>query len=373
MRKKSLWLALLAILVGAVSFGQSVLDVVLDRTIRSSLLSLSNRFQERLLRDENLHIWFCGTGSPQAEPGRAQSCTAILAEDTFLIFDTGPGSGLRADLDNLPLANLSAVFFTHLHSDHIADLPTFANHSWRYGRNQPLPVYGPSGTAKVVDGFNQALAPDVAVRSTNEVKGASSAEPIGHDVVVTGDDSRVLVYQSKTGLKVYAFLVHHEPVEPAFGYRIEHRGRSVVISGDTRKTNNIAIHGNNADILIHEAYNKDLVNRVLALEKEVPDTPDSRRLFEIARHTQAYHTSPLEAAELAAKGNVRSLILTHIIPPLSDGLKRRVLEPFFLKGIDAVYQGQVRIAEDSMHISLPLLSREKLAQASRKEEKAASK
>lgn len=357
MKRKVLWSALLAIVIIAAIFGRNVLDLVLDRTIRSSLLSLSSRFQDELLRDGNLHVWFCGTGSPQAEQGRVQSCTAILADDTFLIFDTGPGSGLRADIDNLPLAKLNAVFFTHLHSDHIADLPTFANHSWRYGRQWTLNVFGPSGTAKVVEGFNQALAPDVAVRSTNEVKGSTSAVPIGHDIAVAGDDKRVLVYESKTGVRVYAFLVHHEPVEPAFGYRIEHRGRAVVISGDTRKTDNIAIHGKDADILIHEAYNKDLVNRVLAMEREVPDTPDSRRLFEIARHTQAYHTSPLEAAELAAKGNVRSLILTHIIPPLGSGMKRRVLESYFLKGIDSIYRGEVRIAEDGMHVSLPLLQR----------------
>lgn len=357
MRMKALWLALLTIVIVVTTFGEIVIDFVLDRTIRSSLLSLSTRFQDRLLRDGNLHVWFCGTGSPQAEAGRVQSCTAILVDDTFLVFDTGPGSGLRADIDNLPLANLNAVFFTHLHSDHIADLPTFANHSWRYGRQWALDVFGPSGTAKVVEGFNQALAPDVAVRSTNEVKGSISAVPIGHDVVVAGDDKRVLVYESKTGVKVYAFLVHHEPVEPAFGYRIEHRGRAVVISGDTRKTDNIAVHGKDADILIHEAYNKALVNRVLAMEREVPDTPDSRRLFEIARHTQTYHTSPLEAADLAAKGNVRSLILTHIIPPLGSGIKRRVLESYFLKGVTNVYGGQVRIAEDSMHVSLPLLER----------------
>lgn len=357
MKMKALWLALLTIVVVVTTYGQDVLDAVLDRTIRSSLLSLTTRFQDRLLDDGELHVWFCGTGSPQVERGRAQSCAAILADDTFLVFDTGPGSGLRADLDSLPLAKLNAVFFTHLHSDHIIDLPTFANHSWRYGRQQPLDVYGPAGTARVVDGFNQALAPDVAIRSTNEVKNSTSALPVGHDVTVAGDDKRVLVYESKTGLKVYAFLVHHEPVEPAFGYRVEHRGRVVVISGDTRKTDNIARHGKNADILIHEAYNKNLVNRVLALQQEVPDTPDSRRLFEIARLTQTYHTSPLEAAELAAKANARSLILTHIIPPLGEGMKRRVLESYFLKGVAGVYDGQVRIAEDSMHISLPLLER----------------
>ncbi len=342
-------------LVPAIAAGwQPVADGLLNHTIRSSLLTLATRFQDQLLADGKLHVWFCGTGSPQAEHGRAQSCLAVLADDTFLVFDTGPGSGIRADLDNLPLSRLDAVFFTHLHSDHINDLPTFANHSWRYGRSRPLDVFGPAGTTAVVEGFNQAMAPDVAIRSRNEVKDASGAASVGHDIVVPGDGKRELVYESSTGVKVYAFLVHHEPAEPAFGYRVEHRGRVVVISGDTRKTEQIAQFGKDADLLVHEAYNKDLVNRVLGMEHEVPEAPGSRRAFEIARLTQAYHTSPIEAAELAAKARARILVLTHVIPPMGQGLKRWVLESFFLKGVSDAYRGDVLLAEDGMHLALPL-------------------
>src|SRR6516225_2577683 len=275
-------------------------DMILQQVIKSSLLTITTRFQTNLLSDGALHVWFCGTGSPQVERDRAQSCTAILAGGSFLVFDTGAGSGLKADLGNLPLANLEAVFFTHLHSDHITDLPVFMNHSWRYGRQQPLNVFGPTGTAAVVEGFNQAIGPDVGYRSQNEVSQASpaaEAQPtatsglvaaqaaglsprtyanaafaVGHDASVEGTD-RVLVYESKSGVRVFAFLVEHEPVEPAFGYRVEYKGRVVVISGDTRKTETVARHAQGADLLIHEAYNKDIVNRILNARSEVPDTP----------------------------------------------------------------------------------------------------
>jgi ribonuclease Z len=199
-------------------------DRILQHVMKSSLLTIATRFQTGLLSDGALHVWFCGTGSPQAERDRAQSCTAILAGGSFLVFDTDAGSGLKADLGNLPLANLEAVFSTHLHSDHITDLPVFMNHSWRYGRQQLLNVIGPAGTAEVVAGFNQALGPDIAFCSQNEVAQSAPIEvgqsqavmipnsapssdgrslrtygnlafAVGHDVGVEGAE-RTLVYES---------------------------------------------------------------------------------------------------------------------------------------------------------------------------------
>lgn len=357
-------------------------DRILQHVMKSSLLTIATRFQTGLLNDGALHVWFCGTGSPQVERDRAQSCTAILAGGSFFVFDTGAGSGLKADLGNLPLANLEAVFFTHLHSDHIADLPVFMNNSWRYGRQQPLNVFGPAGTAEVVGGFNQALGPDVAFRSQNEVAPpsptdgghsqvveTSNSSPfgggrslqaygnlafgVGHDATVEGTE-RTLVYESRGGVKVLAFLVHHEPVKPAFGYRIEYKGRIVVISGDTRKTENVARHAEGADMLIHEAYNKDIVNRTLSFQNEIPDSAYTRQVLRIAHLTQHYHTTPVEAAELAEKAGVRTLVFTHVIPPLGSGPQNFFLRRLFLKGVDQAFHGKVLIAEDGLHLTLPV-------------------
>ena len=365
--KKSLYVvvALAVIAVGGVALFH---DAILRQVIRSSLLTLTTRFDTKLLTDGDMHVWFCGTGSPQVERTRAQSCTAILAGGSFLVFDTGSGSALKADAGNLPLGALEAVFFTHLHSDHIMDLAAFANHSWRYGRRTTLHVFGPEGTSSVAAGVAQGLAPDAGFRRQNEIepsaapaaiadKGslrayADAAFPVGHDVSVAGTD-RTLVYESTGGIKVYAFLVEHEPVKPAFGYRIEYKDRVVVISGDTRKTENVARHSKGADILIHEAYNRDLVNRVINLQSEVPDTTFARQVFRMAKLTQHYHTSPVEAAELAAEANVPTLVYTHIIPPLGTGIQYLVLRCMFTRGVSDVFKGDVVIAEDGASLTLP--------------------
>jgi ribonuclease Z len=378
---KKLVLGACAVLLVAAASAFLSWDAILQRVVKSSLLNITTRFQTGLLDDGAMHVWFCGTGSPQVERDRAQACTAILAGGSFLVFDTGAGSGLKADLGNLPLGSLEAAFFTHLHSDHITDLPVFMNHSWRYGRQTPLTVIGPSGTASVVEGFNRALGPDVAFRSQNEVTPSapvsdaaadnrikiSAAEnsdrslraylnaafATGHDATAEGSD-RTLVYESRGGVKVYAFLVEHEPVKPAFGYRIEYKGKIVVISGDTRKTENIARHSKDADMLIHEAYNKDIVNRIISFQKEVPDTPFTRQVFRIAQLTQHYHTTPVEAAELAEQAGVKTLVFTHVIPPLGAGLQSLVLRNLFLRGVDQAFHGKVLIAEDGLHLTLPV-------------------
>jgi ribonuclease Z len=155
-------------------------------------------------------------------------------------------------------------------------------------------------------------------------------------------------------VRVFAFLVEHEPVKPAFGYRIEYKDRVVVISGDTRKTENVARHAKGADMLIHEAYNKDIVNRILSAQSEVPDTPYARQVFRIARLTQHYHTTPVEAAELANEAGVQTLVFTHIIPPLGTGLQSLVLRNLFLKDVDKAFQGKIVVADDGLHLSLPV-------------------
>jgi ribonuclease Z len=62
------------------------------------------------------------------------------------------------------------------------------------------------------------------------------------------------VVYDKAGVKVTAFEVDHAPVTPAFGYRIDYAGRSVVLSGDTRVSENLIRHAQGVDLLVHEVF-----------------------------------------------------------------------------------------------------------------------
>src|SRR4029078_212949 len=108
---------------------------------------------------------------------------------------------------------------------------------------------------------------------------------IGHDIARPGPEEAVTVY-GRDGLQIEAFLVNHDPVEPAYGYRISYGGRVAVISGDTPRTDNMVRFSQGADLLVHEALNPDMVEMLAA----ALDQTGNPRGGTTARQVQAYHT-----------------------------------------------------------------------------------
>jgi ribonuclease Z len=355
MKKRLIWGVLIfgLVVVGLWLFYPHLVDIA----IKHQAMSFVERLQTSLLIDGRLHVIVVGSGAPVPDPYRVQACVAVIVDGAFLLFDTGGASAQRLDILGLPTLELNGVFFTHLHSDHIADLPLVANLSWRYGRRQSLAVYGPTGTEAVVNGFNQAHRPDIGFRYENTKAFRAPPDvalPIGHDIASPGKENRALVYEGQNGIRVYAFLVDHQPVEPAFGYRIEYQGHILVISGDTRRCENVARHAQDADLLIHSAFNKKLIDRMLDLTPiALQNTPQGKRMVEEARQLRDHLASPVDVADIAAKANVHALIFTHVIPPLGNRIARFLItESFLMDRVKDRFTGKVIIAEDGTHLTL---------------------
>ena len=330
---------------------------LVDKALLYQAEALGDRFRYDLLKDGKIHVITVGTGTPIANPRRVQSAVAIFADGVFIMLDAGAGAAEQADLQGLPLSDLNAIFITHLHSDHIADLPLLASKGWRYGRTTRLSVHGPVGTSKMVEGFNQAHYFDKTYRYEN-IKGYAlsieKAEPAGHDIATPGPTEKKLVQKFENGLKVFAFAVEHAPVEPAFGFRIEYKGRSIVISGDTRACENMVLQSQGADLLIHEANNFALLDHMIKLNGD-RDNKTLQAFKVLGKKIQTYHTSPVQAAEIAARANVKKLVFTHIDPPMGPFVVRKlVTEPFFMTGVSDVYSGEMVIAEDGMDFQFEL-------------------
>ena len=241
----------------------------------------------------------------------------------------------------MPAAKIDTVLFTHLHSDHIGDLGEVGMQSWIGGRTTPLEAYGPpapdaytlpkdaegetfgtSGTEQVVKGFAQAYNADGAFRIVHHLTRympPEGARMIGHDIPSPGRKRTVTVYD-KDGLKIQAFLVAHDPAEPAYGYRIDYKGRAAVISGDTHKVQNMVALCRGADVLVHEALNARMVEMVAASLEQDGKT----RQAKMTRDTIDYHTTPAEAAGIADEAGVPFLVLTHLVPPLPNALMRHM-------------------------------------------------
>jgi ribonuclease Z len=284
---------------------------------------------------------------------RAKACVAVQAGDAIYVVDTGPESTENLMIWRAPMNQIRAVFLTHLHSDHIGDLGELNLQSWVAGRAAPLQLIGPAGVDKVAAGFNLAYGPDHGFRKAHHEHGgfkfdlaAGLLQPHGITMpkpTATGLQT-ALAYKDGP-LTVTAIRVRHEPIEPAFAYRFDYKGRSVVISGDTRKWPPLAEAAKGADVLIHEAQNADMTRQFAQLLKAMGNP----RMSSLMTDTLTYHTTPVEAAEIARSAGVKRLVLYHLT---QAGLPMFTPERF-TQGMDAGGPLDWRLAKDGMTIDLP--------------------
>lgn len=267
-----------------------------------------------------------GTGTPNPVPERAGAATAIIVDGKPWIVDAGPGVVRRASaaerngVQALVQPNLSRLLITHLHSDHTLGLPDILYSPWTLERTAPLRIWGPKGTASMVDHITQAYSEDVRVR----IEGAEPANATGWQTVVTETEGGII--HNANDLMVEAIPVCHGGWDTAFGYKFTSSGKSIVISGDTTYCPALEQAAHGADILVHEVYDEE------ALAKRTPDWQ--------AYH-KAAHTSATDLGKLAANANVKMLVLHHQL--VWSGSKEAVLA-----NIAKHYSGPIVWGEDLM-------------------------
>jgi ribonuclease Z len=245
-----------------------------------------------------MQITLLGTGSPIPDPLRAGPATLVRAAGSTILVDCGRGVLMRLAGAGVLPPMLSAVLVTHLHSDHLTDLNDVITTHWVMNP-QPvdLAVFGPPGLREVVDATLGALAPDVRYRMAHH---ADLTEPPKVDVTETVPGDQVDV--GSVAVRVAA--TDHRPVEPTVAYRIEGDGRSVVVGGDGVPCAGLDELCNGADAYVQTVIRDDLV-------RQVPNT----RFQDIID----YHSTVEDAARTAARAGVRTLVLTHYVPPMAAG------------------------------------------------------
>lgn len=318
-------------------------DAMIERQIERTL----SRVDDSMLQSPDLQVILCGTGSPLPDPDRAAACTAVLVGGELWLIDAGPGSWETLDLTNVPTRALTGVLLTHFHSDHIGDLGEAVTQSWIAGRKTPLEVYGPPGVQRIVDGLAMVYANDVEARHAHHGEEAMPLEgsrAIAREIALPAAGEGTLIVD-RNGLRITMFAVDHEPVVPAVGYRVDWKGRSVVISGDTKKSATIAKQAKDADLLIHEALDADAIARARGVAGRTGRT----RLAKLTGDIPTYHASPVEAAQTAREANVKKLVFTHMVPGPANVIIRR----HFLQGVSDAFAGEVVLGEDGMKFSLP--------------------
>jgi ribonuclease Z len=298
-----------------------------------------------LAQDGELSVLLCGTGSPLPDTARASACTIVAAGKDLYVVDSGLGSTKNLLMWHVPLAQVKGVFITHFHSDHIAELGELRLQTWGAGRRAPLKVYGPPGVEDVVAGFNKAYSHDADYRTTHHGEAFLPREDVDLVAVIVPMSGATAPVFDTNGLKVTAIRVNHGPVKPAYGYRFDYAGRSISISGDTAYYPPFAVAARGSDVVVHEAQNNDLV----AVLGSVFTAAGRPRPAKIMHDIPDYHTTPVQAAQIANQAGAKLLLFTHIIPPLPNWIAERA----FLAGVSDTRNGDWMLGHDGTVIRLP--------------------
>ena len=312
-----------------------VLVAVIFAATGMSQLAIAQEF-------DGLKITLCGTSSPIPAPARAQACVAVETPEHLYIVDAGSGSAATANLSGVPMDKLRGILITHFHSDHISDIGDFNLNSWVAGRPEPLQIIGPTGVERIVDGFNMAYELDRGYRVAhhgaellNPELGTLQSKTIAEGVIVDQD-----------GLRITAFEVSHPPIEPAFGYRLDYGGRSVVISGDSLVTDKIVEISNGADVVLHDAMSLQLVRGAAGMARTTGNT----RLATVMQDIQDYHATTEDLNRLSSEAEIGQLALYHLVPAPRNAMALRAFSNDIPEG--------ALLTEDGMVISLPAGSNE---------------
>lgn len=284
---------------------------------------------------QTITVTLLGTGAPQPTMDRFGAATLVEAGGTYFLFDCGRGATQRLWQQKIGAGKVNRLFLTHLHSDHIVGIPDL----WLLGlmpgafgnRKQPLEVYGPAGTHTMMKGLKQAYQWDIQTRVA-EYPSADSGT-----IVHANDVTEGVVY-NKNGVKVTAFWVNHSDIiDSALGYRLDYMGRSVVISGDTRYSENLVKHSTGVDVLIHE---------VIAIRDDVMATSP------LARKITNFHTTPEDAGKIFSLTKPRLAVYTHVAIPALDPSKPPVTPDDIISRTKKYYSGQLAVGEDLMVIEI---------------------
>jgi ribonuclease Z len=289
------------------------------------------------IHNSEMRLWLLGTGTPEPSLNRASSGYVIQVNSDFIIFDHGFGSYHRLMQLGIPVTNITHVFLSHYHFDHIGDLPRLYLTHWDQGAgNVPnLNIYGPKPLYEIINrnfSENGVYGPDLIARTNakssldvyysrggvgiRELPKPNLTELKDGDKV-NGKDWTVKVIEGS----------HQQPYLTPLGYRIEHGDQSIVYSGDTAPKKELEAFAKDTDVLIAMCH-------VLS-EKETVNT-------DVMGH--------LEVAELARNAKVKTLVLTHMSEKVFDkpGIREKVISE-----IAEIFKGEIYFGEDLMEISLP--------------------
>jgi ribonuclease Z len=274
-----------------------------------------------------IKVSLLGTGTPVPAMSRFGPSILVEAGSQIFLFDAGRGAMQRLAQLEVRWQDVDGVFLTHLHSDHVVGFPDLWLTGWLVGagRDRPVRVWGPRGTQRMMSKLEEAYDFDIRIRLYDDRRAPNG-------VLLFAEDITEGVALEKDGVTITAFEVDHSPVWPAFGYRLDYDGRSVVLSGDTRVSTNLIRYAQGVDLLVHEVASPESFQRAGVRPERIKSVID-------------HHSTPEQAGEVFAKTNPRLAVFSHIVQP--DASEQDLIPP-----TRKHYAGRVEVGEDLMVIEV---------------------
>lgn len=287
-------------------------------------------------------------GGPPIHASQSQIANALVVGDAVYLFDVGNGVLRQVDAAKLGVRRIRAVFLSHHHFDHNADVGPVLMSWWLFGTGAPLPILGPPGTITLVNGLVAANAP--TVDASFPTRGPAKA-PLVTAVRATDFAAEmrtpVVVYQDEN-VRVSAIGVDHFQVPPsaapsapphAVAFRVEAGGRTIVYSGDTGPSAGLRTLARDADLLVTEVVDLRAIDA--SLRASMPQAP-AAVVEDLVAGMAKNHLTPQAIGELARDTRVKRVVLTHFVP----GYEQQPDAANYTRGIAPAYAGPVSLARD---------------------------
>lgn len=281
-----------------------------------------------------MDIRLLGTGSPIPLTDRGGTSVLLSVGDERVLVDCGPLTVHRMLENGIDPATVEMLFLTHHHIDHTADFFQFIISSWSMGR-ESLSIYGPEGTADFLDALYDLYEEDIAYR---EWFGHGTDGIKDLDVVRTTADLSV----TTENWSATALPVEHSIETYAYRFTDERTGETCVLSGDTRRIDELAEFAAGADILIQDCCIAPIAANP-PTDGQIPDRLARPMSDEMRRKHKQNHCDPEDAGWIANEAGVDTLVLTHLLPHRDHAAMR--------KKARTAFDGEVRVAEDGISLT----------------------
>ena len=283
-------------------------------------------------RQPKTRLILLGTaGGPRPRKSRSASAQVIIANEAAYVVDCGDGVARQLVLAGVPLATVRHIFITHHHSDHNADYGNLLSLAWTAGLRTQVDSWGPPPLERMTELFFEMNVADIDARAADEERISLAPLVRVHELREAG------VVLRDGAVTVTTALVHHPPLVPAFAYRFDAADRSIVISGDTTRSDALVRLAHGADILVHEALYPEGVDRLVAGVSNAPD---------LKRSILSHHTSAEDAGRVAQAAEVKTLVLSHLVPAEDPSIS----EQMWIDAARKWFRGRVIVGRDLLEL-----------------------